>query len=270
MENIFSKIAELQKDGRSFVLATLINSDQSTPRGAGAKMIVLSDGNIHGTIGGGGIEKIVITDALKMLATKNEKVKKAVYDLTDKKRAEKNVALGMLCGGQAEVMFELFLQDYALVICGGGHIGEKLAAMADMIEIPYAVIDNRPEFANEKRFPKAAKVICGNFEQSIKELSITPKTAIVIVTYGHKHDYECLKASIGTSAYYIGMIGSKNKVLELLNKLKSEKIKLAGNVFSPVGLDIGSDTPAEIAISIFAEILKIKNNGTGKSMRISG
>jgi len=270
MENIFSKIAELQKSGHSFVLATLINSDLSTPRDTGAKMLVLPGGEIHGTIGGGGIEKIVITDALKMLAAKNEKVKKAVYDLTDKKRAEKNVALGMLCGGQAEVMFELFSNDIGLVICGGGHIGEKLAGIADMLEIPYAVIDDRQEFANEKRFPKAAKVVCGSFEQSIKELEITSKTAVIIVTYGHKHDYECLKASLGTPAYYIGMIGSKNKVGELLKRLKTEKIKLTDKVYSPVGLDIGSDTPAEIAISVFAEILKVKSNGTGKSMRISG
>lgn len=268
MENIFEKIVEFQKSGRSFVLATVINSDLSTPRGTGAKMLVLSDGKIFGTIGGGGIEKMAAENAARMLAEGGEKIKKITYDLTAKKRTDKNVALGMLCGGQAEVMLELYSQDYGLVICGGGHIGEKLAGIADLLEMPYAVIDTRPEFANEKRFPKAAKVTCGAFEESIKELNITSKTAIVIVTYGHKYDYECLKAALSTQAYYIVMIGSKNKVGELFKRLKTEKIKLTGNVYSPVGLDIGSDTPAEIAISVFAEIFKVKNGGSGKSMRI--
>ena len=268
MENIFEKIVELQKSGKSFVLATVINSDLSTPRGTGAKMVVLPGGEIFGTVGGGGIEKMVMKDAVKMLSEGGEKIKKITYDLTAEKRAEKNIALGMLCGGQAEVMLELYCQDYALVICGGGHIGEKLAGMADLLEIPYAVIDTRPEFANEKRFPKAAKIICGVFEQAIKELNITSKTAIVIVTYGHKYDYECLRASVVTPAYYIGMIGSKNKVGELFKMLKKDNLEVTDKVYSPIGLDIGSDTPAEIAISVFAEIFKIKSGGSGNSLRI--
>ncbi len=269
MENVFGKIAELQNAGKSFVLATVINSDLSTPRGTGAKMVVLPGGEIFGTVGGGGIEKMVMKDALKMLSENKEKIKKITYDLTAKKRAKKNTALGMLCGGQAEVMLELHCLDYGLVVCGGGHIGEKLAAMAGLLEIPYAIIDTRPEFANEKRFPGAAKIVCGEFEQAIKELNITQKTAIVIVTYGHKYDYECLRASVCTPAYYIGMIGSKSKVGELFKRLKSEKLKLDDRVYSPVGLDIGSDTPAEIALSIFSEIFMLKTGGNGKSLRVS-
>ncbi|OQA91281.1 MAG: putative xanthine dehydrogenase subunit A [Elusimicrobia bacterium ADurb.Bin231] len=270
MENIFEKIVELQKTGKSFVLATVINSDLSTPRDIGARMAVLPTGQIFGTIGGGDIERTVIKDAIKMMADGTEKIKKNSYDLTSHQKTKKDIPLGMMCGGKTEVMMELYCQDYELVVCGGGHICENLAKIADMLEIRYVVIDNRPEFANEKRFPRAAKIICGDFEKTIKELNITSKTAIVIVTYGHKYDYVCLRASITTPAYYIGMIGSATKVGELFKMLKKDKLELSDKVYSPIGLDIGCfNTPAEISISIIAEMLKVKNNASGKSLRIS-
>ena len=99
-------------------------------------------------------------------------------------------------------------------------------------------------------------------------MKVTGSTAIVIVTYGHLYDYECIKYAIKTPAYYIGMIGSKTKVGAIFDRLKKEKIKITGNVYSPIGLDVGSATPAGIALSIIAVIMKVKNKKTGESLRI--
>ncbi|MFA5778573.1 MAG: XdhC/CoxI family protein [Elusimicrobiota bacterium] len=270
MKNIFSKIAELQKENKPFVLATLVNTSESVPQHLGAKVIILPDGKTFGTIGGGCLEKNAVREAQKLLASGENKVVKITYDLTIKKNSERGITLGMLCGGQAEIMFEALVPSNDLVICGGGHIGEKLAVMCDILGFSYAVIDNRQEFADEKRFPNASKVVCKKFSSALKETEITGSTAIVIITYGHLYDYECIKAAMKTPAYYIGMIGSKTKVGAIFDRLKKERIKITDKVYSPIGLDVGSETPAGIALSIIAEILKVKNKTTGKSLRIQG
>jgi xanthine dehydrogenase accessory factor len=155
------------------------------------------------------------------------------------------------------------------VICGGGHIGEKLAGLSDNLGFSYVVVDDREEFANTNRFPGAAKVVCQKFSAALGKLEITGLTAIVIASYGHFHDYECIKAALKTPAYYIGMIGSKNKVREIFRNLEKEKIKVSEKVYSPVGLDIGAETPAEIAISIISEILAVKNKTRVRHLRIN-
>ncbi|MBU2567352.1 MAG: XdhC/CoxI family protein [Elusimicrobia bacterium] len=268
MKDIYAEIALLRENNRPFVLTTLVNTSDSVPQSVGAKMVVLPDGKIFGTIGGGCLEKNVIREAKKLMAAGAEKTLKIVYNLSGERHPKENVSLGMLCGGQAEIMFEVFASKLDLVICGAGHIAEKLAAVSDMLNLSYAVIDNRQEFASKDRFPGASAVICGDFPKAIKGLEITGHTSIVIVTYGHVHDYECLEASLTTPAFYIGMIGSRNKAKELFARLKNKKIKITGNVYSPVGLDVGGNSPAEISISIISEILKIKYGTTGKSLRL--
>ncbi|MFQ3675750.1 MAG: XdhC/CoxI family protein, partial [Endomicrobiia bacterium] len=238
METIYKKIAELQSANQPFVLSTLTNVSKSVPQILGAKMVVLSNGKIFGTIGGGTLEKTVIIESLKLLKKQKNIVLKKTYDLTKKSIAKNNVALGMLCGGQAEVMYEAFYPILDLVICGAGHIAQKLSLLSDMLEISYAVIDNRKDFATKERFPNASYVICNKFSSGISELPINNQTAIVIVTYGHLHDYECLESAIKTSAYYIGMIGSESKVKVILEKLKKQVKKLPNNIYSPIGLDI--------------------------------
>ncbi len=268
MNDIFSKIAELQKENKPFVLATLVNTSESVPQHIGAKIIILPDGKTFGTIGGGALEKNTVKEAQKLLSSGENKVVKITYDLTLKKNSERGIMLGMLCGGRAEVMFEVVVPSNDMVICGGGHIGEKLAVLCDILGFSYSVIDNRPEFADEKRFPNASKVVCKKFSQALKEMKISGSTAIVIVTFGHLYDEECLKAAIKSPAYYIGMIGSKNKVETIFEHLTKQGLKISDKVYSPIGLDVGSETPAGIALSILAEILKVKNKTTGKSLRI--
>jgi xanthine dehydrogenase accessory factor len=268
MENIYTKIVELQKSNQPYVLATLTSVSKSVPQILGAKILVLSNGKIFGTIGGGTLEKTVIIESLKLLKQKESSVIKKSYNLNKNSIDKKNIVLGMLCGGKAEVMYEPFFPNLDIIICGGGHIAQKLSLLCDMLEISYAIIDNRPEFATKERFPNASYVICDKFSLGISKLPVTNKTAIVIVTYGHLHDYECLETAVKTPAYYIGIIGSKNKAKVILEKLRKQIKKLPNNIYSPIGLDIGGDSPAEIAISIIAEVMKVKNNTSGKSLRI--
>lgn len=267
--NIFRKIAELKESGVPFVLATLVGAEGSTPRKAGARMLVFPDGSIVGTVGGGTVERLTIPEAVALLKSGSNESKKLTYNCGKGgalRLAETRT--GMLCGGKVEVLIEPFQPEFKLVICGGGHIGEKLAALGDALEVPYAVVDSRRAFANRKRFPRAEAVVCAEFTKGIQSLSITARTAVVIVTFGHRHDDVCLRAALATPAAYIGLIGSRKKAGVLLRRLaKAGFNPKEKRLHSPVGLDIGSETPAEIALSIMAEIFKERTGGTGRPMR---
>lgn len=163
--------------------------------------------------------------------------------------------------GDEEIFVESICGKPKLVICGGGHIALPLSRMGKMLEFDVTVIDNRPEFANNERFPHADNVICKDFNEALEEAGINSNTYIVIVTRGHMDDRKCLCKVIRMNHKYVGMIGSKGKVASVFNKMKEdgyteEELK---NVYTPVGLDIGAETPEEIAVSIFAEIIQIKN-----------
>lgn len=160
---------------------------------------------------------------------------------------------------------EIFLEEISgkskLIICGGGHIALPLSRLGKMLGFEVVVIDNRQEFANIERFPHVDRVICSEFEEALDNENINSSTYIVIVTRGHKDDKRCLKKVIRTSSRYIGMIGSKGKVAFTFNAMKEEgyKEEELNKVYSPIGLKISAQTPEEISISIFAEIIQVKN-----------
>lgn len=160
-----------------------------------------------------------------------------------------------------EIFVESIYGKPKLVICGGGHIALPLSRMGKMLEFDVTVIDNRPEFANSKRFPHADCVICRDFNEGLEKAGLNSNTYVVIVTRGHVDDRNCLCKVIKMNHKYVGMIGSRSKAAFVFNKMKEdgyseEELK---NVYTPVGLDIGAETPEEIAVSIFAEIIQIKN-----------
>ena len=261
--DILSKIAELRNNGKSFSLATLVYSEESTPRKAGSRMIIYPDGTIEGSVGGGALEKRVIEDSRKIF--KDGKTEKYFYNLSEQGDGE---GLGMICGGKTEVLIETFKKAEQLFIFGSGHIGRKLADLCRVVEIPYRVIDNRKEYAKKELFPDAVEVICSDFKESFSELPIDGASYIIIVTYGHRYDNICLEKSIETGAKYIGMIGSRRKVKKILDDLSQRGIPADDpRIFTPIGLDLGDNTPGEIAVSIFAELIKIKSGGSGRHMR---
>jgi len=262
-EKIYKKINELLEQGETFAVVTIVRTEGSTPRKAGAKMIVLPDGSTFGTIGGDCVEAGAVAEALE--AMKEGKSKTFTVALKE----EELGGIGMKCGGMAEVYIEIITPTPKLLIIGGGNIGSQLAKLGHDVGFSVTVID--PAVKRED-FPEFVEVIPEPVEKGVARVAITPQTYIVIAT-GHKYDEDALRAVINSNAAYIGMVGSRRKAAVTLKKLidegiPEEKVKM---VHTPVGLDIGAETPEEIAISIMAEIIKErrKPGATGGSLKIS-
>ena len=200
--DIHSLISENISRGIPFVLSTVIRTEGSTPSVMGSRMIIYRDGKTEGTVGGGALEHLVIDDSKQIFSSGMNLTK--TYDLTDKEQGT-----GMECGGMVEIMFEVFTKRPHIMIFGGGHIALELSKILDIIRFEYSVIDNRKEFAEKTRFPRAVKIYHGDYADFDFEAEITDNCYGVIVTHGHEYDKECLAKLIKTQARYIGMIGSK-------------------------------------------------------------
>jgi xanthine dehydrogenase accessory factor len=258
---LYAKMAELARHGTPFVVATIIGTTGSSPRGMGTKMLVMGDGTTVETIGGGALERQVITDALGCLASGASRSER--YEL----KPEGDRALGTLCGGEATVFFEVHAPDRVLLIVGAGHVGQKLCVCAHFLDFRVVVLDSREDMATRARFPEADQLICGDPALTAELFPIAHSTHIVIVTHGHLHDKEALRSVIGSPAAYIGMMGSATKVRTVFAQLAAEGVDPAqlARVHAPIGLDIGAETPAELALCIMAEIVA---DGYGKGVRL--
>lgn len=249
--DFYAKIAELCQQGASFVVATITDAKGSSPRGVGAKMLVLSDSTTVETIGVGVLEWQVIGDALGCLTSGVSRSES--YQL----RPEGDHALGALCGGEATVFLEVHRPARTLLIVGAGHVGQKLCACAKLLDYRVVVLDPREDMVSPERFPGADQLICANPARAAELFIIGERAYIVIVTHGHVHDKEALRSVIGLPAAYVGMIGSANKVRTIFAQLREEGVdpELLARVHSPIGLAIGAETPAELALCIMAEIV---------------
>jgi len=250
MVKLFNKILSVLSQNHCCVLATVVSSQGSSPRKIGTKMIVYKDASIEGTIGGGGLEKLVIADALNALKRKKSFLK--IYHLDKKSGLQ-------VCGGEVSIFLEVLEPNKKIVIAGAGHIGLALSFITKLLGFEVAIVDNRSAFAAAARFPHADKIICAPYKEAFKKISIDKNTFIVIVTHGHAFDLESLEAALKTKAGYIGMIGSDTKIKLIFNELKKKGFKKdkLSLVHTPVGLDIGAQTPEEIAVAIAAEIIQV-------------
>jgi xanthine dehydrogenase accessory factor len=256
MADIYQEIVRAREEGREAALVTIVSARGSTPREEGTKMLVQSDGTIAGTIGGGSLEAQVIDEAIKVI--EQGKPKRLHMSLT----AKEAEGAGMICGGELEVFIEPILTAPTLYIFGGGHISLPLAKMGRLLGFKIAIIDDRAEFASAERFPEAEIILAEDFKKAFPRLKIGKSSYIVIVTRGHQHDEIVLSWAVGTPTKYIGMIGSKAKVKTLFSHLLAKGVsqeKLA-SVHSPIGLEIDAQTPEEIAVSILAEIIKVRRS----------
>jgi xanthine dehydrogenase accessory factor len=254
---LHAKIAELTLQGVPFVLATITQVTGSSPRGVGAKMLVLADGSIVETIGGGALERQVIADALSCMATGESRSER--YELREKG----DKALGTLCGGEATVFLDVHAPARVLLIVGAGHVGQKLAALGKLLDYQVIVLDPRRDMVTEDRFPYADQLVHGDPANTSDLVPISATTHVVIVTHGHLYDTDALRSVIGSPAASIGMIGSATKVQKIRAQLLAEGIPedRLDAVHAPIGLDIGAETPAELALCIMAEIVA---DGCGK------
>jgi xanthine dehydrogenase accessory factor len=257
---IYQALKASQK-GQNYAFATITEATlKGTPRKMGAKMIVFDDGTSYGTIGGGRNEKAAIAQCLK--AIKKQKPATVTYNYFGREGES-------VCGGQMKVFIEPFVADDHLIICGAGHIALPLSAIGKILGFNVTVIDDRKEFANKKRFPHVDKIIVGNHADQLAKVALEHNTYVAIVTQGNEYDFECLKVVIKSPARYIGVISSKPKRVKFFGRLKKDGIedKYLKSIHIPMGIDIGSQTPQEIAVSIMAEIVRVKNKdylGTDK------
>jgi len=250
--DIYQEVVRIRDKGEEAALVTVVSASGSTPREEGAKMLVRPDGSILGTIGGGSVEARIISEAIEIIYKGSPQLLRY--------RLKEGEELGMICGGDIEVFVEPILPEPTLYIFGGGHIALALAKMAKLVGFKIVVIDDRPEFANPQRFPEAEQTLAIDFAKAFSRLKIDKSGYIVIVTHGHKGDEVVLQGALGTKAKYIGMIGSKTKNKTVFSHLRAKGIsqELLDKAYTPIGLRIGAQTPEEIAVSILAEVIKIR------------
>jgi xanthine dehydrogenase accessory factor len=250
--DIYREIVRLADAGEDAAVATVIMVSGSTPREEGAKMLVYGNGRTLGTVGGGNIEKTVIQEAIETIKTGQPR--KLEYKLNPQGE------LGMICGGDTEVFIEPVKAAPRLFIFGAGHIGVPLAKMAAMTDFKVVVVDDRPDFATQARFPDAEEVIISDFGESFEKVKVSPSSFIVIVTHGHMGDEMVLDGALRTPAKYIGMIGSRTKNQAVYGHLLAKGFTQADldRVHAPIGLHIHAQTPEEIAVSILGEMIQVR------------
>lgn len=253
--NIFSEITETLNDNKPAVLCIIIGAEGSTPRKPGSKMLVFADGSIKGTIGGGSIEKQAIAEAIQMIGSDQPLVKS--YNLAND--------LEMHCGGRMTVYFEPLLQQPELIIFGAGHVGKALAKLASISGFKISVADNREGIC--ATWPEGlATAYEMSFEEAAEKIPFHPNCYIVVTTYKHSFDSEVVALLKDKPKKYIGMIGSRRKV-DIARKQFAETFGMTQQqidfVDMPIGVNIACETPEDIAVSILAKLIDVKNKNNG-------
>src|SRR6266550_3766768 len=332
MREIFARMAELEREGRRFAVATVVRTTGSTPQVVGAKLLVDDLGRLVGTLGGGCVEGDAFVEARRVIESGEPSLRE--YELTEdlawdtglvcggtmwisiepgervlrfagrdllgdvlaasaggkpvavatlmRKRGKDVVAAGKLfvetdakgggtLGDETELLVEPVMAKPRLVLVGGGHVGLAIAKLGVQLEYEVAVLDDRAEFATRERFPGASEVVNMDMVKALETMPIGWNTFIVICTRGHKLDSHCLRAAVKTEARYVGLLGSKRKTILIAQMLRDEGVseERIRAVHAPIGLDLGGRTPAEIALSVLAELSLERYGGSGKPLRLS-
>lgn len=260
-EAIFTAIALAISAKESVVLATVVRTRGSTPRKAGAKMLVRADGSRSGTICGGCVEAEVYSEAMELFHGHGSKL--LSFTLNDDAAAE----YGLRCGGQMEVFVEKLSPRRELHIIGAGHIGEALAKIATMIDFEVHVLDDNPVFLSASRFPDCKLLEC-ELDKTGEHVPRGPHVAAVIATRGHRQDSLALHSLLDHELGYLGLVTSQKRVLEFFRPLLTagRSLEKLQSVAAPVGLDIASETPEEIALAIAAEMLARMKGGKSRPL----
>lgn len=259
--SIFQEIARLEEQNQAGAFCLVIGSKGSTPRHAGSKMLVYADGHFIGTVGGGELERRVLEEARQ--AIQDGRPRRLEYSMSDPSRGDPGV-----CGGQVEVYVEPILPKPTVVVVGAGHVGKAVAHLAHWLGFRVVVSDDRPEFCTPEAVPEADLYLPVKLAELPAHLTITPTTYLVLTTRGMNVDVEGLPAVLDHPAAYIGVIGSQRRwatarKMMIEQGVPSEKLD---RVHSPMGLELQAETPEEIAVSIMAEIIMLRNGGTGREM----
>lgn len=255
--DLWRRIAQAQAERRPLAAATVVRSSGSVPRRAGAKMLIYADGRTEGSVGGGLFESLVIRDALAAL----ECGQSALRGYSFNPVGAGPQAFGAVCGGRAEVFLEVLLPPDRLLIVGGGHCGRALARMASLLDFAITIVDDRAEYARPEDFdfPNVESVL--HLPPDFEGLPAPDASAyVVLISKGYLTDAAALRRALDSPAAYIGMIGSRRKRETVYDRLRADGVseEALQRVCAPIGLEIGAETPEEIAVSILAEIIQAR------------
>ena len=255
--DLFEEIVKMRRGGQRGALATIVHTNGSIPSYESSRMLVREDGSMAGTIGGGCVEAEVWAAAKEVM--QKEAPRKMVFHLNN----EASYDNGLICGGTLEVFVEPILPRPVVYLFGGGHVSMAVAKAAHAAGFGIVVVDDREAFANKERFPMAQEVYT-SYENAFEKIKPNAASYLLIVTRGHKEDMRVLAWAVRTEARYVGMIGSKRKVMSVYKALENEGYKPEEfeRVFAPMGLDIGALSPEEIAVSITAELVAVRRNAS--------
>jgi xanthine dehydrogenase accessory factor len=251
VENIYKEILHAHDNNRKAAICTVVSARGSTPRKAGAKMLIYENGEVSGSIGGGNLEKKVIENGLEQLASNESKLFK--HDLLHQH--------SMCCGGSMDIFIEPIVKNKRLYVFGAGHTGMALVKFTSLLPFEVFLIDDRKEYLDRLEIKGVSKMH-GQYGEILPSLPFNEDTFVVILTYEHALDRDILSHCIKQPFAYMGMIGSQRKI-EMTKKIfidggiaTEEEMR---KVDMPMGLDIKANTPEEIAVSIAAKLIEVKN-----------
>ncbi|MSQ44438.1 MAG: hypothetical protein EXR45_09595 [Chloroflexi bacterium] len=262
-----ARILSLLDARTPFCLVTVVASGSDSVLRVGGKIAVFPDGTCEGRVGSDGLTGSVVDASLRFLGAEEPAEVRFSIDgavLANRRRMRDREA----SPDTVELLFESCLPPPRLVIVGAGHIAVPLCALGAVLDYEVTVIDDRARFATRERFPAAHSIMVDDFVRAIDTLEITPWTYLVLVTRGHEHDEATLQRVAGSTARYIGMIGSRRRVLVVLERLRRAGVEasLLSKVYAPIGLDLGGRAPTEIALAIMAEIVNVRRRGGAMSL----
>lgn len=253
MDQFYKELAECIQGNKPAAIATVVKTMGSSPRQVGSKMLIYPDGAIVGSVGGGEMEARVIEAGKEAIRTG----KPSYLDMTlsDEARGDP-----LICGGEIEIFVEPLAEAPTLLIVGAGHIGAACADLGKFLGFRVVVLDDRTELLKRENLPAADEMHAGDMAEEIRKLDITPQTYVVLVTRAHTTDAPVLREIINKPIAYIGMLGSKRRVLTVFDMLKQEGVpeEAFRRVHAPIGIPIGAETPQEIAVSILGEVIRVK------------
>lgn len=259
----YQQVLNAKKDNKLYATATVVRTEGNTPRKPGAKMLVLADGTIYGTVGGGIVEKQAIADCLSAIKSGETMLKTYSafsQDLVDK---------GMVCGNNMTIFIEPGERLPYLYLCGCGHVAQAVLPLAKAMGYYVVAIDARDISGYKEALAPADELHILESFDSIGELDFVPGSAFIACSFSHKTDGDILNVILSKEPSYVGMLGGKPKIRALFTKLKENGYseEVLKQIHAPIGLDIGGEKPAEIAVSIMSEILASRYGGSCRPMR---
>lgn len=262
-------VAEVEaalEGGPAVAVATVIDAGEQDGLRLGAKLLVRAAGSTLGALGAPDIDAAAAAAGIEALSARPRIEAQTVYVRAD---GDLVVRRSRARPGDGRLMLEVFEAPGRLLIVGGGHIGLALATIGATLGFQVTVVDDREEFANRERFPMASEVIAGEVDEALDALAIDGRTYAVMVSRGHQVDELALRHTIGRGAAYVGMIGSRRRTGTVIQHLLDEGLPREDleAVRTPIGLDIGAETPEEIALAILAEMVMLQRGGSGAPMR---